>query len=827
MLPLTFLEASSKQALAKGFSPNGSTPYPLVKTFSSSVEFIPQDERGPSMLLDALKKHAEAGHVLHKGTLKEPVINESRAGKADTQAATNLLVIDIDSYQVSDMPKTLDSKWLAQTAKEIVSQLPEPLASASFVANASASTGMKGNSVGLHLFFLLSTAVSPTMLKHWLTSLNFLSGFAEQLTLTPSRLYVKWIVDPVVARNAQLIYIAPPMFQSVNDPFGSHDERWALIKTRHNVIDIQPLLMNIVPEAITRETDQLIHKLRKDLGMPRTVFKYSTLIIDGDKTRVITNPNYMDMQFVRVQNGFAYWNLNGGDSNAYYHAVGNPEIVYNFKGEPPFIFENANKEMYDWFCETYKADIREATKSRPFAFRDMATDEHWAVEYNPATNQIQRMDKIAKQNLSDWFQALGSVMPEPMPQGEVVFDPHCTEPVKWTPKLVVNTFAATPFIARPAAILPAYHANYGNSLETLQAVCPKIALVIHHICGSNDQDTLHFLNWLAWMVQNRDKTHTSWIFSGVPGTGKGIFFERIMQPILGQRYALKKRLDHAEENFNAYVAQALLIVFDEFRLRDSKADSKLLNKLKDEITTTHTTLRAMRQDHKDIRSYTNYMFFSNHLDTMRIEEGDRRFNVATPQRKPLIAVWPEVRQDIDKIDAEVGTFAGWLFSFRTDDQKVRMTLENDAKAIMKDRAMYAPEQFCHAIKKGNLSYFYEVLDMDISNDISRATLITTAQKMLKIWSKHALEGEESVIGTAQLLTFYMLILDNRMTQAKFTSILKRNDLDVIRRRLPSDPQGNPVSTISTQWKLPDEERSVAETLVEAAAPTKSVANMSH
>jgi hypothetical protein len=43
----------------------------------------------------------------------------------------------------------------------------------------------------------------------------------------------------------------------------------------------------------------------------------------------------------------------------------------------------------------------------------------------------------------------------------------------------------------------------------------------------------HFLNWLAFILQHRDRTKTAWVLHGVPGTGKGLLTNDILRPIFG------------------------------------------------------------------------------------------------------------------------------------------------------------------------------------------------------------------------------------------------------------------------------------------------------
>lgn len=318
--------------------------------------------------------------------------------------------------------------------------------------------------------------------------------------------------------------------------------------------------------------------------------------------------------------------------------------------------------------------------------------------------------------------------------------------------------------------------------------------MLFHICGNGSAEFEWFINWLAYTIQTRNKAQTAWIFSGCPGTGKGIFFERILRPIIGEKYATKKRLDHLEEQFNAYLQETLFLVYEEFRLNDSKQDGKLLNKLKDEIASSITNIRAMRTDVVEAANYTNYIFFSNHLDVIRIEEGDRRFNIAPPQLVPLRAVRPKITSELSRIDDELGTFAGFLMAYATCENSARTCVENESKARMKRLAMGYNERFCLAVRNGELDYFMDVFDMDIANDLTKSTQITTAQKYVRHWAGNVGKGKLRV-PASDLFTVYLAMHDARLTQPKFTQMLGRNDVHVERQK----HLGNKVSCIDIEW----------------------------
>ena len=62
--------------------------------------------------------------------------------------------------------------------------------------------------------------VYPKTLKDYLRNLNYECQFlAEQITLFANGQSLSCVLDPSVADNSKLIYIAPPKFTIVEDPY--------------------------------------------------------------------------------------------------------------------------------------------------------------------------------------------------------------------------------------------------------------------------------------------------------------------------------------------------------------------------------------------------------------------------------------------------------------------------------------------------------------------------------------------------------------------------------------------------------------------------------
>lgn len=229
-MQLTFLEAANGQRLSKRHCPKtGFTPYPHVKNVTSHDIEVPLDGAGLSILENLIREHGQQGHCLLKGNLKRSIENESRAGKTDRIGYSNLLVLDIDGITLPGHtnPKAFTEKDVSTLAKAVMRELPPEVQDCSFIAQASASLGLKGDKVSLHIFILLTHAMPAKAMKLWLQSCNFESQlFSSQLELSSNGHSLKYPLDTSVADNSKLIFIAPPTFEDgTHDPFSSSAER--------------------------------------------------------------------------------------------------------------------------------------------------------------------------------------------------------------------------------------------------------------------------------------------------------------------------------------------------------------------------------------------------------------------------------------------------------------------------------------------------------------------------------------------------------------------------------------------------------------------------
>jgi len=791
-MEVVFLKA--KKPLAKEISEEGIKPYPLTKNFTSEHFNISTNQKGLNKLYKLLTDQAADGACLHKGYLKRPLKDEPRAFMSERAKPTEMLVLDVDGLHTSN-PGDLQA-----LAEKIVLQLPEAFHNVSYIAQASASLGFKKNTVSLHLFFLLDMPVHPKTLKDFIRIVNYNSNFlAEQITLSANGQSLSYTLDPSVADNSKLIYIAPPKFVGVKDPYPN--DRFIKVDRGSPTLEISSILIGVNPEKVHTLGLQIKDNLRKKNNLPKRVGKVTTVNVAGEAHEVLQNPDKMTIQISRVYEPFVNCNVNGGDSGGYYFVLTNPHYMYNFKGEPIWEIEKADPDFYRSIFEIFADKIDTESKKKPIVLRDFFTDTYYNGVYDETKQQFDDsypLTPTAKSSVNDFLKSHGRPTMDFVPDARVVFDPSSDKGVDLeTVPYSVNLFRRTSYMLRAEENVKKL--SYGEAIQ-MAKIAPNFYKLIMHALGNGKPEFEHFINWLAYIYQHKKKTMTAWIFTGIPGTGKGLLIHKVLKPLFGEQQTPMRALENIEEQFNLYMRTALFLVVDEFRMADSGSVGRMADKLKHQITEPNLTIRAMRTNQIELPSFTNFIFLTNRADAVKIEDSDRRYNVAPRQEQKIENVYPELLENLSALEPELYILAGVLQKFVVNERMAHTALENDAKKEMKEVSMSILEEFANAIRTRNLEYFADVLDIPLANTFD-AGGISTAQRYLKDWLASA--GQEQIIPLAHFKVVYDVLTDSRNTlsQREFSKRMSRLNIKTARKRISKDRAAGIPRGVVLTWKI--------------------------
>ena len=654
----------------------------LIKHSYPNVYEVTSTEESVATIEDFARhitQHAANGETLVKGILARPLRTETRAGATSSDEKTEWICLDLDgisNYQSVDI--FLHSVGLGDV---------------DYVLQWSSSMSIENNQgFRCHIFMLLDQPTHPAILKNWLMHKNLVvPTIAQQIELTKTANALRWPLDVTTCQNDKLLYIAPPeLGPGVTDPYPLSGIEQRI--TLHKRINRLAKLPYPIPskEAIRQLAQDKINELRKAANLPkrrRIEYKYT------GGTEYVTNPDTAIVTGLKHERGFTYLNLNGGDSWAYYHADEAPAFIHNFKGEPSYRTQDLLPEYWAKIA-TSQASIKVSQSGKTFlAFRDFRSSLYYNGTFDPNNKTLDLAIAKSETQLRHFMAQNGQTIGEYIPDWNITFNPQSADIID-TGNRTINTFRPSRFMAEEQK------PKLRNSM-----VPSTIFKVMSHVVGNDAVALERLINWIACIVQFRDKNGTAWILHGTEGTGKGLLFHKILTPILGESNTSMKRMEELEGNFNGYMKDTMLVAIDEMETGRSLYHAKIASKLKNFITEEWISIREMYRMAYDARNYTNMMFFSNKGSVIHIPAEDRRFNVGTFQTEKLDITQAE----IDKIDDELQAFYDYLVAFPADRQLARTPLVNEARAKAINISTTALDSVINAITSGDLEFLWEQL----------------------------------------------------------------------------------------------------------------------
>jgi hypothetical protein len=802
MTKLTFLEAANGKRIGKEFSATKSSSYPLVKTMNS-FEYEPKTIRERYELI---QEHASKGHVMLRGDLTKLLAKESRRGLTDTTKPNATLMLDVDGLRLDNYiaaTSKLRSSQVEMICEHIIAMLPIELQASSYIGHASSSMGRSTSAhVSMHIEFMLDTPINPKVLKEYITHLNFsCETISDQLKLSNTTTSVKCIMDPCVADNSHLIYIAPPTFNGIDDPFQSPEHRFCLVEKTNDVLYLTGPLSMMEEKSMAAIRNKRLDQLRRLNGQKIYRPKKKDYITQEGKVRVVINPDQFTLSVCSIDEEFVRFNADTSVSFKYWAHLTSPHIIHCWNGDDSFEFQKADPEGYESFMSSYQSNIAKVTHETALVFRDIRTDNHYTMLYDTQADEIMPgleddtyIYESSLSHLESWLSEYGQPLPDPIQSLHYVYNPMETVTVRHELNGLVNKYLAPPHVKQVQRIDPEFKgitydpegdSNMGGTL--LKQLCPNAYKIMWHMTGSTQLEFEHFINWLAAAIDKKEPLQTVWIFSGTQGTGKGLFFNFILTPLIGESNVVSKKLSALEDNFNSYLADKLFVAVDEFHITDSKQDQRTFDEIKYMTGGDRVDVRAMYRESKNVRTYANFMFFSNHSDVARLEDGDRRHNIGFPQKMKIKEAYPELFKngiDLKKLlGKEIARLYAFLHHFNYDHQASMTCIENEAKRNMRVAGMGVHQKFCFALREGDLDYFVENLNALTTTPTHLLNVKQVANKVVTQWIDDTINGLPTDVSVAEAHAVYLVLNpDSNSTSQKFASMLTRNDVPQERKR---------------------------------------------
>lgn len=754
-----------------------SAPYPHV----SKVTSYHEQANDLPQFMALLEQHAAKNHCLFNGQMQHPLQHESRAGKTLVRPR-EWIVFDFD-------------KVPGKNAAEIVAKyLPPCCQQVSYITQLSASMFRPDTKLWSgHIFMMLKEPIEALRLKQWFEYINFtVQPLYETFSLSDSLQALHWPLDRTVAYDSKLIYIAPPKCHGFQPAIEQHI---SLTKKKNATLSI-PGFTPIDSHMVR----QKINELRRAIDEPEIDYDLTTF--EGHE--MLRSTDACAIHGIRTSGDhYIRFNLNGGDSCAYFIDLRNPEIIRNFKGEPFLSTKDAAPDLYKSLKKAApgavsKPPLEDGTEVLAF----YTTNQNSMIKigmFEPGNRRI-TLNNSNETAARSWRSEYGMVQKEFLPHFDLVFDPHSDiQYLPGSPR--INTFRATDYMAKPRS-------KPEDSI--LADLPPTAAKILRSILGNPDDLLLtHFVNWLAYIFQFRNKTGTAWVLNGVEGTGKGSFIKYYLTPLLGSEHVEIMNFSLVKGEFNGFLDNNLLTIFEEADIKSVENADELMAKLKLWITDSPLPIRKMRTDPYNADNFSNFILNTNMRTPAHVSGTDRRFNFGERQEQPIYFTPNELKAMLagDELDG----FADMLQRWPVDKLAVTKIIHTQARADAHEATTAINQLIAEAIVKGDLQFFMDRTPSDaeaLSDFNNRFNPTGMFKTLLDGFLEHASNDAPMLLRDEDLFVlFRTLIPDTRYFQDSKTwrkRHYKALGLDVDKQQRLPGSWNNKGRGVLVQWKLPED-----------------------
>ena len=761
---LTFLESDVPLTKTYALNVDGTitkSAYPNVWQVTTHSSACP-DLQTFEILLNT---HAKHGHCLLKGSPTRQLVRESRAGTTDRSAATDFICLDLDGIPAA--------KATQAEVDNILSELG--LRDVSYLLQWSGSQNITSTDIRCHIFIMLSAPMAAPMIKQWLIQKNFeVSRLHDCQRLTKTNMSLTWALDTTACQSDKLIYIAPPVLVGIKPALGRMPRVQVIMKDKLTY-DLHAQKINSV--AQNRElTDKRVVELRDLAALPKRKLTYK----QSGSFEVLAKPDEAVITDIKHDRGFVYFNFNGGDSWAYYHPEDRPEHIFNFKGEPVYL----TKELLpDYWNSLKSAPTRVSSTGIQFlAFLDKRSSTYFRGTYDPVTDALQLHTAKNETQIRHFCSQYGLLQDDFIPEWTVAFDPQDSVRVD-TGNQDINTFERTKYMK-------------AEKLRKVKACPPGIFALISHVMGNDVDCVERFINWLAFIIQKRERAQTAWIIQGTEGTGKGLLFREVLRPLFGARQTNQIRAAQLQEKYNPFMKNCLLLFVDEVEAKMFDHDPVGMANLKNYITEETIQIRNMYQSAVEERNYCSIIMASNKSEPLPLPPEDRRHNVAPRQD----TMWKPTDADIAQLGIELQDFHDYLALYPMDEALARSTIRNDARTTLIGLSQTTVESTAAALKNGDFLEFLNQLPTNVAGmlDFKEQARISSYRSTLSSIIDRTNQQTGACTVTRDELQTMFSYSSGEMpkTPAKFTKLLGHKQIDIYPVRL----NGKTVQGTKVVWQ---------------------------
>ena len=306
-----------------------------------------------------------------------------------------------------------------------------------------------------------------------------------------------------------------------------------------------------------------------------------------------------------------------------------------------------------------------------------------------------------------------------LPGRKLIFDPHQPQMFSEDGVQKSNLFIKTKFLS--------FNQEKGNMIDSINwESYPNIKALFVNVFKKHDRMD-YFANWLAYSFQTLGKAGTAIISKGVQGTGKGVIYEQIIQYAVGERYTTILENEALKSRFNGELENKIFVLANEIKA-DFREGNTVYERLKMYVTDSHIRFEEKNTKARMIKNFFNIWFHSNNDIPLQIQGSDRRYTVFNTSGKKLEQVSEELGYEhikfyIEAIKRERDNFIFDLMRLKYDMHKATKPMHTIEKEMIYEASMTKLEVLCDKIKKYDIDYFVEPIEVFYDSEESEKQMI--------------------------------------------------------------------------------------------------------
>jgi hypothetical protein len=225
-------------------------------------------------------------------------------------------------------------------------------------------------------------------------------------------------------------------------------------------------------------------------------------------------------------------------------------------------------------------------------------------------------------------------------------------------------------------------------------------------CNNNELHFNYIISWLKNVICKGIKTKKCVVlYSNKQQVGKGIIINWILDYVIGRTHSKQiTGIDSLVCRFNQDLMNKILINVDELSSLDRKAYSASFDILKNKITEPYINIEIKGGRKFEYPDYCNYIFTTNHINSIKIEENDKRYVIFEVNDKYVDD--QKYFKSLQLNQDTANEFYSYLYQFT--EISLYTSINSEIKNDMIELSLTSSQLFLKEIKENNYNINVEI-----------------------------------------------------------------------------------------------------------------------